>query len=81
MNNSTKRKKYKFWITYSPPEFVRACELMKKLDFDFEGVALEYTLEFTTQKEMTIDQIKANVKLVFEQDGAKVWKIHGGDIS
>ncbi len=72
--------KYKFYVTYSPLEFVRACELMKKLDFDFEGVALMYTLEFSSKKIITIEEIQADIKMSFEQDGTKVWKIEGGSI-
>lgn len=73
------RIKYRFNIHHQPPYFVKACDMMGRLDM-MCNVYLNDTVEFSSEFDRPIAKIKDDLKGVFESLGHKVAKVEGGKI-
>lgn len=72
--------KYRFEVLYSPPLLQEVVKLMKKVDFGFEDVGLTHILEFSSEKILTISEVKAHLIQAYEAQGNKILHIEGGSI-
>ena len=79
-NKFISRMKYRFEVIYCPKPMQQAVKLMKALDIDMEGAGLTHTLEFSSSKNLAIDEVKKHLIAAYESDGCQVLRIQGGTV-
>ncbi len=79
-NNFVSKTKYRFEVVYCPDYMQRAVKWMNHLDVDMEGTGLQTVIEFSSSKDLAIDEVKKNLISAFESEKCKVMRIEGGKI-
>lgn len=70
--------KYRFEVTYQPKYLREACKLMNRLDFPDFCVGLQTAFTFTSQKDLTIQQVKECIRIAFGSDDCTILHMEGG---
>lgn len=55
-------------------------KFMKMLDVDMEGAGLTHVVEFSSSKDLSIDEVKKHLISAYESDDCQVLNIQGGTI-
>jgi hypothetical protein len=72
--------KYRFEIIYCPKYMQRAIELLNKMDIDMQGAGFKHSIEFTSEKNPTLDEVKKHLRMAYEEEECKVLSIEGGTV-
>lgn len=72
--------KYIFEVIYRNELMKKVSDFMKQLDLDIGEIGVKEVFSFTTQKDLTVQQIKEKLKEIFEYSDLELLKIEGGKV-
>lgn len=72
--------RYRFKIFYANKHLQDISKMMSKLDLGFDGMAIEETITFSSEKDNEISKLKEVIKAAFESCGCIVMHLEGGKI-
>ena len=72
--------KYRFKIIHQNKWVKDSSEFLSKMDLGFEGFGITEIIEFTSKKDLDINQIKEKIKEAIESCEGKLLHIEGGKI-
>lgn len=72
--------KYRFELLYATKQMVTVSNLLKRLDLQMDGIALQETLTFESKSDIPVKKCKEIICKSIEEDGGQVIKIEGGKV-
>lgn len=73
--------KYRFEVIYTPRFMQKAVSFIQELDVDIVGAGFHHVLEFSSSKDLAIDEVKKHLIAAYESDDCKVLRIEGGTVA